>query len=166
MQGGGVYTTRVPERVYHTRVPERVYHTRVHREVYTTRVYGRCTLGYTTRVYHGVYTTLCTPPSLYHPGYTHHATPLVYTLHATARWCTLPCDRALGSTKEKPVGEARLRVLKSLILLGLLWSNAQSYSLSQENKVERLDRRRVNPRYIPYGTVMVRRGVTCLPSDR
>jgi len=71
----------------------------------------------------------------------------------------LPGERALGSTKEKPVGEARLRVLKSSILLGLLWSDAQSCLFSRVNKVERLDRRRYNPRYIPYVTVMLRRRV-------
>ena len=97
------------------------------------------------------------PP--YHPTIPwvyHHAAPLVYTLHATARWCTLPGERALGSTKEKPVGEARLRVLKSLILLDLLWADAQSCSISRVNKVERLDRRRYYLPLNPYVTVMLR----------
>ena len=63
----------------------------------------RCIPGYVhPRVYQEVYTTLCTP---YHPGYTTvpPGTPsgMLSVLHVR----TSPGDEALGSEKEKPVGE-------------------------------------------------------------
>ena len=93
--------------MYYGGYPSYVY-LRVYYGGYPSLVYAR--------VVHGGYT-----PSWYMPGYTPLGTPPVHHCCPVYRSSCpsstpLPAEGALGSKKEKPLGEASLRVLKSLIL--------------------------------------------------
>ena len=104
--------------------------------------------------------------TLYTPGYTPYIPPLpVYRSSCPVR-CSLPGERALGSKEEKPVGEEPLRVLRALILLGLLCPDAHRALLSPARKGERSDSDRVSSHVFPYVTVMCARWWSFRPSDR
>ena len=109
---------------------------------------GVCTPPYYAPVPWWGYVHLPIYTLVYLPGYT----PLhTYWVTCTSVLCRAAGERALGSNLRKPLGERPLRVLKTLILLGLLLPSAQSYSRLPGITERRLDRRRVIPYCIPYG---------------
>ena len=123
---------------------------------------GTCTVGCIPRVvpgcippymppyHHGVYHTLLYMPSLHTLGIPHQHAAHGVLPGTLSPACGVCREEALGSTREKPVGREASQPLRTLILLGLVWSLRVSPSGSQVNNCQRSDRRRDNPRYIPY----------------
>jgi len=89
---------------------------------------------------HLVYVSL-----LYHPGYTLY-TPYHPVYRSSCPVIPLlPVEEALGSRVVNTLGKRPLSVLKLIILLGLMGSDAQSYSVSLRINEERSDSDRVFP---------------------
>jgi len=121
---------------------------------------------YASLLYHGGYTfPICLPtiPPWVYPAYT---LSQVYQMYCTEQR-TVGVRGALGSKQEKPLGECPMRVLKPLILLMLLGSDAQSCLLSRARTGRRLDSDRIYPRVYPRVRLCCAEGwFSFPPSDR
>jgi len=108
-------------------------------------------------------------PGLYMPPYYHTlGTPTVPPCYMATSRTRLGVQRwSPGLRKEKQPGWEGREPLRTLRVWEKVCLSAQSPSSSLRNKVERLDRRRVYPRYIPYVRLCCSESSFLLrPSDR